>query len=58
MKFEVGDRVRVIIGKQEGVVTDIISHRLQVCFDEEEQPSWWFDHNWVRKIEEPKTNTK
>ena len=52
MKFEVGDRVRLIIGKQEGVVTDITASRFQVVFDEEEQPTWWFDHNWVRKVED------
>ena len=54
MKIEVGDRVRLIIMKTEGVVTETSFSRVKVRFEnldsEFHESTWWFDNNWVRKV--------
>ncbi len=55
MKIEVGDRVKLIIMKTEGVVTETSFQRVKVRFEnmnsEFNESTWWFDWNMVRKVE-------
>ena len=55
MKIEVGDRVKLIIMKTEGVVTETSFHRVKVRFEnmnsELNESTWWFDNDMVRKVE-------
>jgi len=57
MKFEVGDRVKLIVMKNEGVVTATSICRVKVRFEgmdsstHESIKHRWFDRNWVRKVE-------
>ena len=55
VKFEAGDRVKLIIMKTEGVVTETSFHRVKVRFEnmnsEFNESTWWFDWNMVRKVE-------
>ena len=54
MKIEVGDRVKLIIMKTEGVVTETSFSRVKVRFEnmnaEFNESTWWFDNNMVRKV--------
>ena len=54
-KIEVGDRVKLIIMKTEGVVTETSFQRVKVRFEnmnsEFNESTWWFDNNMVRKVE-------
>jgi len=54
MKIEVGDRVKLIIMKTEGVVTETSFHRVKVRFEnldsEFHESTWWFDNSSVRKV--------
>ena len=54
MKIEVGDRVKLIIMKTEGVVTETSFSRVKVRFEnmnsEFNESTWWFDRRWVRKM--------
>ena len=54
MKIEVGDRVKLIIMKTEGVVTDTTLNRVQVHFEDNgsltQESTCWFDRRWVRKM--------
>ena len=54
VKIEVGDRVKLIIMKTEGVVTETSFHRVKVRFEnldsEFNESTWWFDWNMVRKV--------
>ena len=55
MKIEVGDRVKLIIMKTEGVVTETSFQRVKVRFEnvnsEFNESTWWFDNDMVRKIQ-------
>ena len=55
VKIEVGDRVKLIIMKTEGVVTETSFHRVKVRFEnldsEFNESTWWFDNSNVRKVE-------
>ena len=55
MKIEVGDRVKLIIMKTEGVVTETSFDRVKVRFEnmnsEFNESTWWFDNNMVRKMD-------
>lgn len=56
MKIEVGDKVKLIVMKTEGVVTDTSFNRVKVRFEgmdsstHESIKHHWFDKNWVRKV--------
>ncbi len=53
-----GDKVQLVIGLQEGIVTDTSHSRVQVQFEKDKEvlgeATWWFDRNWVRKVERQK----
>lgn len=55
VKFEVGDRVKLIVMKTEGVVTETSFNRVKVRFEnmnsEFNESTWWFDNDMVRKVE-------
>ena len=55
VKFEVGDIVEVGVIRTKGVVTETSMHRVKVRFEsmssESNESSWWYDKNWVRKVE-------
>ena len=55
MKIEVGDRVKLIIMKTEGVVAETSFQRVKVRFEnvnsEFNESTWWFDNDMVRKIQ-------
>jgi len=56
VKIEVGDKVKLIVMKTEGVVTDTSFNRVKVRFEgmdsstHESIKHHWFDKNWVRKV--------
>jgi len=54
MKIEVGDKVKLIIMKTMGVVTETSFNRVKVRFEnmdtEFHESTWWFDNNWIRKV--------
>ncbi len=60
MKIEVGDRVKLIVMKTEGVVTETSFNRVKVRFEnmnsEFNESTWWFDWNMVRKVENQDEN--
>ena len=60
MKIEVGDRVKLVVMKTEGVVTETSFQRVKVRFEnvnsEFNESTWWFDWNMVRKVENQDEN--
>ena len=54
MKIEVGDKVKLIIMKTMGVVTETSFNHVKVRFEnlnsEFRESTWWFDESWVRKV--------
>ena len=58
--MKIGDRVQIIISKAEGVVTNVSEARVEVAFPKEtcdpRSPGWWFDKNWVRKVNKKSKN--
>ena len=53
--MKAGDKVKLIVMKSEGVVTETSFHRVKVRFEnmnsEFNESTWWFDWNMVRKAE-------
>ncbi len=53
--MKAGDKVKLIIMKTEGVVTETSFHRVKVRFknlnSEFGESTWWFDYDMVRKVE-------
>ena len=58
--MKVGDRVQIIISKAEGVITNVSGAIVEVAFPKEaadpRSPAWWFDKNWVRKVNKKSKN--
>jgi len=52
-QIQIGDTVRLIIMKTEGVVIDTTLNRVQVSFEDNDsltqESTCWFDRRWVRK---------